>query len=115
MILKVLNAILIIFAVYMGFKQGIAMIGNKPEMVSMFGRWNFSTTAIMINGVVTVLSALLILFPRTFLLGNFLMAASILMIICFHLNDRELKGAAIELPFFVLNLLIIYLQHPLAK
>jgi hypothetical protein len=62
-----------------------------------------------------VLSALLILFPRTFLLGNFLMAATILMIICFQLANRELKGAAIELPFFLLNLVIIYLQHPLVK
>lgn len=115
MILKVLNAALILFAVFMGLKQGWAMIGNKPEMVTMFGKWHFSPTAITINGIVTVLSALLILFPRTFLLGNFLMAATILMIICFHLADRELKGAAIELPFFLLNLVIIYLQHPLAK
>jgi hypothetical protein len=43
------------------------------------------------------------------------MAAGILLIICFHLLDKDLKGAAIELPFLLLNLLIIYLQHPLAK
>lgn len=115
MILKVLNAALILFAVFMGLKQGWAMIGNKPEMVTMFSKWHFSSTAITINGAVTVLSALLILFPRTFVFGNFLMAATILMIICFHLSGRELKGAAIELPFLLLNLAIIYLQHPLAK
>lgn len=115
MILKVLNAALIIFAVFMGLKQGLAMIGQKPEMVAMFSRWHFSKTAIIINGVVTVLSALMILYPRTFLVGNFLMAASILMIICFSLYGRDLKGAAIEVPFFLLNLVIIYLQHPLAK
>lgn len=115
MILKVLNAALIIFAVFMGLKQGLAMIGQKPEMITLFSRWHFSKTAILINGIVTVLSALMILYPRTFLLGNFLMAASILMIICFSLYSKDLKGAAIEVPFFLLNLVIIYLQHPLAK
>jgi len=55
----------------------------------------------------------LIIFPKTFVWGNFLMAAGILLIICFHLFDRDLKGVAIELPFLLLNLIIIYLQHPL--
>ncbi len=43
------------------------------------------------------------------------MAATIVMIICFHLRDRDLKGGLIELPFLLLNLVIIYLQHPLEK
>lgn len=115
MIFKVLNAVLIVFTVFMGLKQGLAMMGQKPEMIAMFSRWHFSKPAVIINGVVTVLSALMILFPKTFVLGNFLMAATILMIICFSLYSRDLKGAAIEVPFFLLNLLIIYLHHPLAK
>lgn len=41
------------------------------------------------------------------------MAAGILLIICFHLLNKDLKGVAIELPFLLLNLVIIYLQHPL--
>lgn len=115
MIIKIINAALILFAVFMGLKQGWAMWNAKPEMLEMFGKWNFSKTGVMINGVVTMLSAILILFPRTFLLGNFLMAAGILMIICLQLLNKDLKGAAIELPFLALNLLIIYLQHPLTK
>ncbi|RYD69048.1 MAG: hypothetical protein EOP55_24615 [Sphingobacteriales bacterium] len=61
------------------------------------------------------------LIPQTFLWGNFITAAGILLIICFHLNEttaasaERLKGVAIELPFLLLSLLIIYLQHPLAK
>ena len=115
MILKIINSILILVAVFMGFKQGYAMIVGKPEMVEMFSKWNFSKTAIMINGVVTILGALLILYPKTFVWGNFIMAAGILMIICLHLLDKDLKGMAIELPFLLLNLVIIYLQHPLSK
>jgi hypothetical protein len=43
------------------------------------------------------------------------MAATILLMICFHLIEKNLNGAAIELPFFLLNLVIIYLGYPLNK
>jgi hypothetical protein len=113
MLLRIVNAILILFALFMGLKQGWAMFSGSPQMLEMFGKWHFSKTAVMITGAVTMLSAVLLLHPRTFLWGNFLMAAGILLIICLHLQDRDLKGAGIELPFFLLNLVIIYLQHPL--
>jgi hypothetical protein len=115
MIIRIINSVLILFAVFMGLKQGYAMLTGKPEMLELFGKWNFSRTALSITGIITLVSSLLILFPKTFIWGNFLMAAGILMIICFQLASRELKGAAIELPYFILNLVIIYLQHPLAR
>ncbi len=115
MILKIINGLLILVAVFMGFKQGYAMFSGKPEMMDMFGKWGFTKTGLMAFGAVTMLSAALILFPKTFVWGNFLMAAGILLIICFHLQDKDLKGMAIELPFLLLNLVIIYLQHPLKK
>ncbi|WP_343607772.1 DoxX family protein [Chryseobacterium oranimense] len=113
MLLKIIGSILILIAVYMGLKQGYAMLTAKAEMLTMFGKWNFSRTAVIINGAITIISSLMILFPKTFLWGNFLMATGILLIICFHLLDRDLKGVAIELPFLLLNLAIIYLQYPL--
>lgn len=113
MILKIINGILILTAVSMGFKQGIAMFSGKPEMTEMFGKWGFDKTGLMINGAITIIASLLILFPKTFVWGNFLMAAGILLIICFHLMEKDLEGVLIELPFLFLNLLIIYLQHPL--
>jgi hypothetical protein len=115
MIPRIINGILILVAVFMGIKQGWAMASGKAEMLALFGKWHFTRTGVTINGIVTILSALLILHPRTFLWGNFLMAAGILLIICFLLLDRDLKGVAIELPFLLLNLIIIYLRHPLQK
>lgn len=115
MILKLINSVLILVAVFMGIKQGYAMFSGKPEMLEMFGKWNFSKTAVMINGGVTMLAAVLILFPKTFVLGNFLMAAGILIIICLQLLHKDLKGTAIEIPFLLLNLMILYFQHPLNK
>ena len=99
-------------AVFMGLKQGWAMFKGKPEMLAMFGKWNINKTGLMVVGAVTIVSALMIIFPKTFVWGNFLMAMGILLIICFHFFDRDLKGVAIELPFLLLNMVIIYLQHP---
>ncbi|WP_126248263.1 DoxX family protein [Chitinophaga rhizosphaerae] len=115
MILKFINAALILFAVFMGIKQGYAMLSCKSEMLAMFSKWGFNKTGLMINGAVTIIAAVLILFPKTFVWGNFLMAAGILLIMCFHLLDRDMKGVAIELPFLLLNFVIIYLQHPLPR
>ena len=115
MILRIINGALILFAVFMGIKQGWAMISGKEEMLTMFDKWHFTKAGVMTFGVVTILSSILILHPKTFMWGNFIMAASILLIICFHLINKDLKGVMIELPFFVLNLVIIYLQHPLGR
>lgn len=97
----------------MGIKHGWNMLTAKPEMLEMFGKWNFGKNAVIINGAVTLMASLLILLPKTFVWGNFLMAAGILLIICMQLLHKDLKGAAIEVPFLLLNLIIIYLQHPL--
>ena len=113
MILKILNALLILFAVFMSTKHGWNMLMAKPEMLEMFGKWHFSKNAVIINGGITLLASILILFPKTFVWGNFLMAAGILMIICMQLLHKDLKGVLVEIPFLLLNLIIIYLQHPL--
>lgn len=112
MILKIVNAALILVAVFMGIKHGWNMFTAKPEMLEMFGKWNFSKNAVIVNGVATLVASVLILFPKTFVWGNFLMAAGILMIMCLQLLNKDLKGAAIEIPFLLLNLVIIYLKHP---
>lgn len=113
MILKIINPALILFAVFMGLKHGWNMLTVKPEMLAMFSKWNFSKNAIIINGAITLIASILILFPKTFVWGNLLMAAGILMIICMQLLHKDLKGVAIEIPFLLLNCVIIYLQHPL--
>ena len=70
MLIKIINSILILFAVFMGFKQGLAMLTGKPEMLELFGKWGIGKSAVMINGMVTILSAVLILFQKL-LYGEF--------------------------------------------
>src|SRR5689334_6540794 len=115
MIIKVINSVLMLFAAYMGFKHGWGGVAGKPEVLEMFSKWNIGKSGVMTIGVFTILSAVLMLIPKTFLWGNFLMAAGVLLMICLHLQDKDLKGAAIEIPFLLLSLVIIYLQHPFAK
>ncbi len=114
-VLKILNSILILFALYMCIKQGSAMLNGKPEMLSLFGKWNIGKTGVLIIGIFTIIGAVMVLLPATFVWGNFITAAIILLIIAFHISDRNFKGVLTELPFLFLSLLIIYLQHPLAK
>ncbi|MEE1946557.1 hypothetical protein VRU48_15635 [Pedobacter sp. KR3-3] len=115
MALKILNSVLILFALYMGIKQGFAMINGKPEMLQMFSKFNVGKNGVLVLGAFTVIGAILVLFPKTFVYGNFITAAGILFIMALELNHRDLKGAAIELPFLLLSLVILYLQHPLSK
>jgi hypothetical protein len=113
--LKILNSALMLFASYMGVKHGLGGILSKPEVLAMFSKWDIGKYGVMSIGFVTMLSAVLMLIPRTFLWGNFLMASGILLMMCLHLQDRDWKGVVIEIPFLLLSLVIIYLKHPLEK
>lgn len=113
MVTKIGSAALLLIIIFMGVKQGWAMMAGKPEMLEMFGKWDIGKFGVMVFGALTLLSTVLIAMPKTFAWGNFLMAATILFIICFQLFNGNLKGAAIEVPFLLLNLIILYLKHPL--
>lgn len=115
MITKLINSALMLFAAYMGVKHGWGGISGKLEVLDMFQKWNIGKYGVMTIGFFTILSSVLMLIPKTFLWGNFLLATGILLMMCLHLQAKDLKGAAIEIPFLLLSLAIIYLQHPLAK
>ena len=112
---KIISSSLILFAAFMGIKHGWAGLSAKPEIVDMFQKWNIGKYGVMTIGFFTLLSVVLMLIPKTFLWGNFLMAAGILLMMCLHLQDRDMKGVVIEIPFLLVSLLIIFLKHPLAS
>ncbi len=113
--IRILSAVLLLFSLYMGFKHGLAMAMGKPAMIEMFGKWNIGKTGIQILGVIGLIATVFLIFPRTFVWGNLITSAMILFIMVQFLYTKDLKGFLIELPFFLLPLLLIYLQHPLAK
>ena len=72
-----------LFAAYVGIKHGWAGISGRPEVLGMFTKWNIGKYEVLAISSVTLLSVFLMLIPKTFLWGNFLTAAIILLIIVF--------------------------------
>lgn len=101
---KIIGSILILVILFMGTKQGLAMVQGKQNMLDMFGKFGFDKTMVMVFGLILLLSVVLIALPQTFVYGNFLMAATILFILWFQLFLGNSKGAAIEIPFLLLNI-----------
>ncbi|WP_259067349.1 hypothetical protein HDF24_12220 [Mucilaginibacter sp. X4EP1] len=115
MLIKIFTSLIMLFVVFMGFKQGAAMIAGKPESIAIFEKANLNPFWQMLFGAFTMAGAIFILHPQLYKSGNIIMAISILIIICMQLSFKEIKSALIELPFLSLNLLLIYLQYPLAN
>ncbi len=115
MVLKVISSVLILFSVFMGFKHGWAMLTAEPKILEMFGKWSFTKSGVVTFGAVGLVATILILFPKTFFVGNFITAASLLLLTALYLQQRDFKGVLTELPFMLLPLLLIYLRHPLSK
>lgn len=109
---KTISGILVLVILFMGIKQGLAMVQSKPEMLTMFSKFGFNKTVVIVLGILLLLSIVLIVIPQTFVYGNFLMAAIILFLLCFQLYLGNIKGAFMEIPFLLLNLIAIYLKHP---
>lgn len=111
--MKVLSGILILISVYFGISHGSRAFrkpsGAELQMVSSLG---ISDTMRIVIGVWAIASALLILFPKTFFLGNTLRALLLVAMMAFALKAGNYKFALIEIPFLLLPLLSIYLGHP---
>jgi len=88
------------------------MLKAKPEEVTLFAKWNLSKATLNILAWLTLAGGLLIIFPETFLAGNVINAALILFIIGFHLKYKENKAAAMEIPFLLIPLVMIYIGYP---
>lgn len=112
MIHPILNTIIMVFATSISAKQGLAMINPKQNVLETFASYGVNKAELKILGAVTLLSGLLTLLPGTFVAGNVLMAAAILYVICLKLRHMDFKGFAVELPFIMLNILMIYMQYP---
>lgn len=117
MIIKSISGTLLIFTAFMGIKHGWQGLTAKPgdagPAAELFNKLDLSPLTTKGIGLVSIISALMILVPQTFVIGNLLNAALILFLMILFLNAREIKPALIEIPFLLIPLLLIYLKHPL--
>lgn len=115
MILKIIHSGLLLFVAFMGIKQGYSMISGSPEIVKMLENLSFSKTEIRLFGIVTLISAILILHPKSFFMGNLIMGVTIVLLIFLQIQNQNIKGAVIEIPFLLMNIILVYWKYPFSK
>ena len=117
MIVKIISILLILVTVFLNFKHGWAGIANnlKPEEAKMMADLGLNKTMVTAISVLSLAVCVLTLLPQTFFIGNIINAFSILLIMAFALRSGNYKIMLMEVPFFILPLLLIYLKHPLKK
>lgn len=114
--MKIISAILILVSAILSFKHGWeGLRNNAPDGDPTLISWGLTKTMQVLLNIVTLIVAVLILFPQTFFIGNVLSAVMFIVLICFQISTGNLKAAAIEVPFLLIPLVLIYLGHPLRK
>jgi hypothetical protein len=114
--MKIISGILIIFVAFMSFKHGWDGLRNSsPNGNETLLSWGIRKPLQTIISVITILSALMILFPQTFFVGNIIAATLFILLMCFQLNTGNIKAVLMEIPFLLITLTMIYLGHPLKK
>lgn len=115
--MKIISGILLLLSVVLSFRHGWAGVsGNiSPEAAQFLGPLGISQPVLLGLSWLNLLVAGLLLFPATFLVGNLLNAAGILLIMGYALHTGNLCTAALEIPFLLLPLGLLWLRHLLAK
>ncbi|MCL4641927.1 MAG: hypothetical protein QHC79_18240 [Pseudosphingobacterium sp.] len=114
MIKHIISLILLLISVFLSFKHGWDSLHVKDhrESAKMMAELGIKESYVPIMGIMMILIGLLLLFPRTFFLGNVLNAVSILLIMALALNAGNTKMALIEIPFLIMPLILIWLKYP---
>ncbi|MFV0467514.1 MAG: DoxX family protein [Dysgonomonas sp.] len=111
--MKIISIILVLVSVFLGLKHGWDTFqpGNG-EQTKMMATLGISKAVMPYIGVVSILAALMLLFPQTFFYGNLLSALSIVSIMALALRAGDVKMALIEIPFLFIPLILIWLKYP---
>jgi hypothetical protein len=109
--------LLLALSVFLSFKHGWDSLhaqGN-PASTKMMSDLGINSTVVPLLGGITIAIGLLMLFPRTFFIGNLLSARSIVTIMALALRAGNSRIALLEIPFLLLPLVLIYLRYPFQK
>ncbi len=110
---NILSGALLLTTVALSAKQGYGMLTDQPEPAGLLRQLGVGRPGRALLGGAVALGAGLTLVPATFVGGSVLSAACILSILGLQLHQRNLAGAAAEVPFLLLALGVLYLGHPL--
>lgn len=111
---NVFPALLLIISVTLNFKHAWDTIHykNNPASLQMMIDLGINESFIPYLAAVGIIVGLLLLMPYTFFLGNMLNVILIVMIMGLALRAGNYHMALIEIPFFVMPLVMIWLKYP---
>ena len=117
MILKILSGLLILGTTVMSIRHGWGgLTGNaRPADIALMTKIGMGKSVRFGLDALTVLVGVLVLFPRTFFVGNLLGAVLFVVIIAFALNSGNIRAALIEVPFLLIPLVLLWLGHPFSR
>jgi hypothetical protein len=115
MVLRVLSAALILITLILSVRHGWGLLSSSAQARAMAEELRLGRTGQIVLGSLVLVSGVLLVPPATFVVGNLLGASLILLVTILQLRVRNFKGALIEIPFFLLPFLMIYLCHPLRR
>lgn len=111
--IRIISSILILINLFFGLSHGLRAF-RKPSAayLQMMTTLGITDSIRLIIGIWAILSSVLILFPKTFFIGNVLRAVLLLLMMSLALKGGNYKFALIEIPFLLIPLVLIYLEHP---
>lgn len=117
MVKSIISLALLLASVYLAFKHGWDTLNYKkhPESLKMMDELGISEAMIPVFGGLTLLIGVLLLIPKTFFLGNVLNALSIVVIMALAVRAGNFKMVAMEIPFLIMPLVLIWLKYPFLK
>lgn len=112
---KIISLILLLISVALSLKHSwdSLHVQDNTEALKMMTELGINEALIPIMGGLMIVIAGLLLFPKTFFMGNLLNAFSILLIMILAVNVGNVKMALVEIPFLALPLFMMWLKHPL--
>ncbi|TCC98135.1 hypothetical protein EZ449_21695 [Pedobacter frigidisoli] len=118
MVIKIISGIIVLFSAFMGIRQGIKGLNVKPGDTGPFVRLQeklmFTDSTLKTFAALTILGGVLLLLPQTFLFANILNITLFLFLIIRWFMIGDFKAGLSELPFLLIPVLLIFLEHPFA-
>ena len=111
---NIISLLLLIVSVSLSFKHAwdTAHYQTNPDTLKMMTSVGISKAALPVFVFLTIAIGVLLLIPKTFLLGNMLNAMCIVLIMGLALRAGNIKMVLIEIPFLIIPLLMIWLKYP---
>ncbi|MGE9314031.1 hypothetical protein ACLOAU_20425 [Niabella sp. CJ426] len=114
MIKNIASLVLLIVSVALSFKHGWDTFNYKsnPQSLKIMTELGISEGMTPFMGTLTILTGILLLFPKSFFWGNVLNAMSIVLIMTLAMRTGNIKMVVMEIPFLMIPFIMIWLKYP---